>query len=73
LKMHGMEPRMLLTVPEAAAFCRVSASTLNKLRCSGLGPAFTRCGLRKVAYRREALVEWLASRERRSTSEKGAR
>ncbi len=64
-----LEQQTVFTVPEAAAFLRVSRSTLDKMRCSGRGPAFTRAGVAKVVYRREVLCDWLASRERTSTSE----
>lgn len=59
----------LLTTLEAAKVCRLSKVTLDRYRVRGDGPAFVRVGLKKVAYSRDALLSWLESRERRSTSE----
>jgi excisionase family DNA binding protein len=57
-----------LPVQEAANYLGLAVSTLNKLRCSGGGPAFFKLG-RAVRYDLEDLKEWLASRRFRSTSE----
>jgi hypothetical protein len=56
-----------LTVEAAAKFCAergvpYAVSTFNRLRCDGGGPGFVRVGPRKIAYPRQALVEWLNSR-----------
>jgi excisionase family DNA binding protein len=58
----------LLTQREAAALLRLSERTLERLRCSGLGPKFARCG-RSIRYRLTDLDDWIASRVCGSTSE----
>lgn len=57
-----------LTVEEAATYTGISASTLNKLRCFGSGPAYLKLG-RRVVYDLADLDFWLTSHKRRSTSE----
>jgi predicted DNA-binding transcriptional regulator AlpA len=59
----------LLTQREAASVLRLSERTLERLRCSGLGPQFIRCGRRSIRYQQHALDAWIASRVVRSTSE----
>jgi excisionase family DNA binding protein len=59
----------MLTSHEAADYLRLSTRTLERLRCSGLGPKFIRCGQRSVRYQQSALDEWIAGRVVRSTSE----
>ena len=59
-----------LAVDEAAAYTGLSASTLNKLRVFGGGPAFLKLGAR-VAYDTRDLDAWLATRRRQSTSDLG--
>ena len=58
----------LLDQREAAGFLRLSQRTLERLRVSGLGPKFVKCG-RSVRYQKSHLDEWIASRVVRSTSE----
>lgn len=54
------EPKTTLSVPEAAAYCGVSESFLNKARLTGKGPRFCRPpGCRRVVYRRKDLETWL--------------
>ena len=60
---------LLLTQREAASVLRLSERTLERLRCSGLGPIFVRCGGRSIRYRQSDLGQWIASRVVRSTSE----
>jgi predicted DNA-binding transcriptional regulator AlpA len=57
-----------IDVAAAAEILGVSASFLNKLRCSGGGPRFARIG-RSVRYNLAALREWAEARSRGSTSE----
>jgi len=45
---------------EAAAYLRVSASTLAKWRMNGTGPKWNRCGPRIVIYLKSDLDDWLA-------------
>ena len=62
--------RRMLRVTEAANFLNLSASFLNKLRCSGGGPAFRKIG-RAVLYDPADLEAWLSARRRVSTSDDG--
>lgn len=61
----------LLRTMEAARFLGLSPSTLEKLRCLGGGPRFTKLGARAVGYFPEDLLSWAKSRTRRSTSDPG--
>ena len=61
-------PQELLRTSGAAAITGLSVSTLNKLRCSGGGPAFLKLG-RAVRYKPVDLKDWLDSRRVMSTSE----
>jgi excisionase family DNA binding protein len=61
-------PTPLLTAKEAAHYLRVSKSWLAKKRMSGDGPAYIKVG-RSVRYLESALIEWMKSRRRLSTSE----
>jgi excisionase family DNA binding protein len=61
----------LLTERDAAAMLRLSERTLQRLRVSGGGPAFYKCG-RLVRYREDDLSSWLASCSRKSTSQEVA-
>jgi excisionase family DNA binding protein len=58
----------MLTVLEAADYLRLSTRTLERLRCSGLGPKYVKLG-RSIRYQRDALDEWIAGRVFQSTSE----
>lgn len=60
-----------LPVKEAAAYSDVSVSFLNRARLTGDGPEFLKLGS-KVMYETADLDAWLASRRRRSTSQKEA-
>lgn len=62
------DPQELLRTSGAAAKTGLSVSTLNKLRCSGGGPAFLKLG-RAVRYKPADLKDWLDSRRVMSTSE----
>ena len=59
----------LLTQREAALALRLSERTLERLRVSGLGPVFVKCGGRSVRYRQTDLEDWISTRVVRSTSE----
>jgi excisionase family DNA binding protein len=61
-------PNLLLTASEAAQYLRVSLSWLAKARIRGDGPAYVKVG-RSVRYLESALIEWMKSRRRLSTSE----
>jgi len=58
----------LLTPKEVANFLRLSVSWLAKARMRGDGPPYVKLG-RAIRYRKGALVQWLRSRQRLSTSE----
>jgi predicted DNA-binding transcriptional regulator AlpA len=58
----------LLTPNEAAHFLRVSVSWLAKARMRGDGPPYIRIG-RSIRYSEAALLQWMKSRQRLSTSE----
>ena len=53
---------------EAAEYCDLGKSTLDKLRLSGGGPEYLKV-FRRVVYRVEDLDAWLAGHRRRSTTE----
>lgn len=48
---------------QAAAYCGVSKSYIDKLRCRGEGPTFSRLG-RAVVYDSDDLDRWLAANRR---------
>jgi hypothetical protein len=58
----------LLTPTEAAHLLRVSLSWLAKARMRGDGPTFIKVG-RSIRYTETALLHWMKSRQRLSTSE----
>jgi excisionase family DNA binding protein len=58
----------LLTPKEAARLLKVSTSFLAKARMRGDGPPFIKVG-RAVRYGEAALIQWMKSRNRQSTSE----
>lgn len=55
----------------AARRLGLSASTLEKLRCMGGGPAYLKLG-RRVVYEARDLDDWKAARRTHSTSQRGA-
>jgi predicted DNA-binding transcriptional regulator AlpA len=59
---------VLMTPKEAARWLKVSASWLAKARMRGDGPPYIRIG-RSVRYTEAALIQWMKSRQRLSTSE----
>ncbi len=59
---------VLLEPNEAAAFLKVSLSWLAKARMRGDGPPYIRIG-RSIRYTEAALLQWMKSRQRLSTSE----
>jgi excisionase family DNA binding protein len=58
----------LLTPKEAAELLKVSLSWLAKARMRGDGPPFIKIG-RAVRYSEAALLQWMKSQQRLSTSE----
>lgn len=61
----------LMDEREASVFLRVSRRTLQGWRVRGGGPVFLKLG-KRVLYDRGALEQWLKSRSRQSTSDRGA-
>ena len=58
----------LLTPKEAAALLKASGSFLAKARMRGDGPPYIKMG-RAIRYSEVALLQWMKSRQRLSTSE----
>jgi excisionase family DNA binding protein len=69
-KSAPASPDDYLTVKEAARFLKCSKSFLDKRRCSGGGPSFTRAG-RKILYRRVDLEAWTRQNRFENTSQYG--
>jgi hypothetical protein len=59
---------VLLTAKEAGRLLKVSLSWLAKARMRGDGPPFIKVG-RSIRYTEAALLQWMKSRQRLSTSE----
>jgi len=62
----------LLSTAEAAEMLLLSSQTLRRWRCRGVGPPFVKVAANRVAYRPEALREFVASREFESTTDESA-
>ena len=59
---------VLHTQAEVAGVLRPSERTLERMRLTGLGPAFVKAG-RRVLYRQADLETWVAAQLRVCTSE----
>jgi predicted DNA-binding transcriptional regulator AlpA len=59
----------LLTAKDAANVLRLSPSWLAKARMRGDGPPYVKLG-RSIRYGEAALVQWMKSHQRLSTSER---
>jgi len=59
----------LLSQREAATLLGLSPRTLERFRCTGFGPAFSKLG-RRVLYRQSDLDEWIAANVVANTSER---
>ena len=59
---------VLLPPKEAARLLKVSLSWAAKARMRGDGPPYIRVG-RSIRYTEAALIQWMKSRQRLSTSE----
>lgn len=68
--MQTETPRRMLRVEDVAAITSLSASYLNKLRGSGMGPPFRKIG-RAVLYDTAEVQSWLDQHSRSSTSDTG--
>jgi predicted DNA-binding transcriptional regulator AlpA len=69
LPKSGTASVVLLTPKETAERLKVSLSWLAKARMRGDGPAYVKVGERAVRYSEAALLQWMKSRQRLSTSE----
>lgn len=58
-----------MTEEEAANFLSLKKATLNKWRCLGKGPAFTKVSARCIRYLQSDLMKWLEERKAFSTAE----
>jgi predicted DNA-binding transcriptional regulator AlpA len=54
----------ILSEREVSNWLGVSEPTLFRHRRDGTGPKFIQLSTRRIAYRREAIEEWLKARER---------
>ena len=59
---------VLLTPKDAARMLKVSLSWLAKARMRGDGPPYIKVG-RSIRYAEAALIQWMKSKQRSSTSE----
>lgn len=64
---HTPSTSLILSTPSAADYCGLGASTFEKLRVTGGGPAHIKLG-RRVVYHRDDLNTWLGAMRRQSTS-----
>jgi Helix-turn-helix domain len=60
---------VLLTPKETARRLKISVSWLAKARMRGDGPPFIKVSERAIRYTDAALMQWMKSRQRLSTSE----
>jgi predicted DNA-binding transcriptional regulator AlpA len=67
-RQTAKEAERLLHAAEVSKRWGMSTSWLAKRRMDGDGPAFIRVG-RSIRYSESALLQWLKSRQRLSTSE----
>jgi predicted DNA-binding transcriptional regulator AlpA len=54
-----------LTVDETALMLRVNRRTLHRHRAAGIGPRWSRIGLRLIRYDRQDVLELVAHHERK--------
>jgi len=66
-----MEKKALMTEKQAAEFLGFSPRALQQWRISGRGPKFLKISARAVRYRPDDLDEWIETKIRQSTYEKG--
>jgi hypothetical protein len=66
VKTNAIDP--LLPPADVAKILKVSFSWLAKARMRGDGPPYIRVG-RAIRYTNQALLQWMKSRQRQSTSE----
>lgn len=71
--MPNNDSRQRYWAAEAAAYLRVSRSTLAKWRMNDTGPLFHRCGPRLVYYFRDELDQWLEGCDAQSVASRAPR
>jgi predicted DNA-binding transcriptional regulator AlpA len=59
----------LLNVRQAAVRLGLSKSTLDKMRCAGIGPRFIKSTDRAVRYDPADLAAWIEARRKQSTGD----
>lgn len=69
LKGLGDDPDVVWAPEVAAMFLGVTPGALQKWRRHGGGPTYLDLSKTRVGYQKSALVAWLKSRQRQSTSE----
>jgi predicted DNA-binding transcriptional regulator AlpA len=69
--MANADPEQRMWARDAAAYLRLSRSTLAKWRMKGEGPPFHRCGRRLIYYLKGEIDAWLASCDRFATEAEG--
>lgn len=70
MQNQSLSPAALVKPADVAKRPSIGVNTLAKWRLSGSGPAYVKVGAR-VMYEEAAVDAWLASRVRRSTSDRG--
>ena len=63
------ELEQLIPEKRAAKLIGISPRTLRNWRVKGGGPKYVQVSIRCIRYRRRDVLEWIAARERRHTSE----
>ncbi len=63
-----MQTKLILTEDEAAKALRLAPRTLQRMRLDGDGPPYVQLSERRIGYSLVALQEWIAARQRASTS-----
>ncbi|WP_347460331.1 DNA-binding protein [Acinetobacter thermotolerans] len=54
--------------PEAIALtCHISLSLLQKMRCEGTGPVFSKLSAKTILYKKEDVLNWITEREQKRT------
>jgi predicted DNA-binding transcriptional regulator AlpA len=61
-------PERILRTSEAARYCGLASSTLEKMRSQRQGPAFIRLSANAVGYEIRELDAWITARKRASSS-----
>ena len=63
-----VKPITVMTVQQASEYLGLAVSTLNKWRCHGGGPVFSKMG-RSVRYQQQNLDNYIETSKRSSTSD----